>query len=201
MARAIKSGDQIDRLIQGERWDKARALIERELQKEPDSHWLLTQLGVTFYEQRQYEEALELFTKSLQIVNDCPLTLWNFAGALDALGRPADAVKILMWLLESRTTPEEDPCWENAAWAEALKADCVYSLGVCFEHLGQKRKAEQCYRRYIDLLLAGIDGMYPFEDVQARVRALHGGERNGSAAQLRKAVSATLQTTRPRRAR
>jgi tetratricopeptide (TPR) repeat protein len=200
MAR-IKADDQIDRLIQSEQWDEARALIERERAKEPDSHWLITQLGVTFYEQREYEEALELFKQSRQIKDDCPLTLWNFAGTLDALGRSAEAVKILTWLLESHETPDTDPCWESADWAAALKADCVYRLGLCLEHLGRRRKAEACYRQYIDLLLAGAGGMYPVEDALARVRSLHVGQRNGSQHELRKVVSAALQTVRPQKRR
>ena len=45
------------------------------------------------------------------IVPDCPLTLWNLAGTLDALGKYVDAIRIYVRLLESDDSPETDPCW------------------------------------------------------------------------------------------
>jgi len=157
---------------------------------------VLTQLGVIFYEQRRYQEALELFLTSRRIVSDCPLTLWNLAGALDALGKSAQAVRIYTWLLDSKKSPEEDPCWESKEWTDALKTDCVYRLGLCFQHMGKKHKAEQCYRQYLDLLLVGIEGSYSAEDVMRKIRGLHDAGRNGGAdRELRKAVHATLQAS------
>jgi predicted Zn-dependent protease len=75
--------EQIWRLFQSGAWLKARKLLEAERKKEPENHWLLTQLGVTFYEQRQYAEAHRLFLASQKIVPDCPLTLWNCTYSID----------------------------------------------------------------------------------------------------------------------
>jgi tetratricopeptide (TPR) repeat protein len=191
-----KTSEKIDDLFRRGAWEKARKALEKERQKDPENHWVLTQLGVTFYEQQRYEEALQLFLASREIVPDCPLTLWNLAGTLDALGKPAEAIPIYVWLLENDKSPEDDPCWESKKWAQSLKADCVYRLGVCFQHLGDKRKAEECYRRYLDLLLSGIDGLYSSEEVTRQIRALHrNGKHNGAEGALRKAVDATLQAS------
>jgi tetratricopeptide (TPR) repeat protein len=191
----VNIGTQIDDLIQTEQWEKARALIEKELEKEPDSHWLLTQLGETYYEQRQYKKALGLFLKSRDIVPDCPLTLWHLAGTLDALGYSAGALRLYTWLLESKKTAEDDPCWESAAWADALKTDCVFRIGVCFQHLNRKNKAESCFRRYIDLLLAGATGSYPIEEAMRHIRQLGGNGREAVEDELRKAADWVLQTS------
>src|SRR5581483_5579402 len=120
---------------------EARKLLAGELAKEPDHHWLLTQIGVTLYEQRRYAEALRRFVAALEIVADCPLTLWNLAGTLDAMGKPAAAIPIYSWLLESDRSPADDACWESREWTDALKTDCVYRLGVCLQHLGKKDAA------------------------------------------------------------
>jgi tetratricopeptide (TPR) repeat protein len=181
-------GTQISDLIESEQWEKARALIEKELEKEPDNHWLLTQLGETYYEQRQYKRALGLFLKSLDIVGDCPLTLWHLAGTLDALGYPAGALRLYTWLLKSRRTAEDDPCWESAEWTDALKTDCVFRIGVCFQHLNRKDKAERCFRQYIDLLLAGVTGSYPIEDAMRHVRELRRTRRQAVEDELEKAA-------------
>ena len=78
-------GKSIESLLEAEEWDAARRQIERDLERDPQNHWLLTQLGVTLYEEKRYADALKPLLESLDIVPDCPLTLWNLAGALDAL--------------------------------------------------------------------------------------------------------------------
>ena len=186
--------DRINDLFHRKKWDAARKLLELARKKDPNSHWLLTQLGVTLYEQGKYKDALKMFLASQKIVPDCPLTLWNLAGALDALGKYPAAKRIYTWLLESKTSPDDDPCWESKEWTAALKADAVYRLGVCFQHLNEKRKAEHCYRQYLDLLLVGIDGTYSAEDVTKRIRSLHQSDKtNGAADELRKRVESTLR--------
>ena len=106
---AKKLNGKIDDLFARGEWEEARRLLEKEREKAPDNHWVLTQLGVTLYEQQRYEEALPLFLASLKIVPDCPLTLWNLAGTLAALGKHAGAMRIYAWLLQSDRSPEDDP--------------------------------------------------------------------------------------------
>jgi tetratricopeptide (TPR) repeat protein len=166
--------DRVNELFRRDQWNEARKLLTQALAKDPENHWLLTQLGVTLYEQRRYKRALQIFQRSRRILADCPLTLWNLAGALDALGKSAEAARIFTWLLQSKITPEEDPCWESTEWTQALKTDCLYRLGVCYQHLGKKQKAERSFREYVELLLLGIDGSYSLDDVMGRLRALHG---------------------------
>jgi tetratricopeptide (TPR) repeat protein len=186
-------------LFQQGKWAKARKLLEEERERDPNDHWVVTQLGVTFYEEHRYQEALESFLASLQIVPDCPLTLWNAAGALDSLGQHARAVLIYTWLLRANISPNKDPCWESKERADALKTDCVYRLGLCFEHLGKRETAEHCYRQYMNLLATGIEGTYPVDDVLGRVRRLSSnggaGERNKG---LRDAIKSTLTAIEPK---
>ena len=190
---------KVDLLFRQGKWAKARKLLEDEREKEPTDHWVLTQLGVTFYEERCYQEALQLFLASLQIVDDCPLTLWNVAGALDSLGRHHEAVPIYTWLLRSSTSPDNDPCWESKEWADALKADCVYRLGRCFEHLGKREIAEHCYLQYMNLLGTGIEGTYSVEDVLEKIRRLSsnaGAEVKTKG--FRNAIKSTLTAVEPK---
>jgi tetratricopeptide (TPR) repeat protein len=191
---SVSIGDQINDFIENEQWVKARALIEKELKREPDSHWLLTQLAETYYEQRLYKKALGPLLKSLDIVADCPLTLWHLAGTLDALGYYTGALRIFTWLLESQKTSSDDPCWESAAWTDALKTDCVYRIGICLQHLGRMDKAEACFRRYVNLLLVGAAGAYPIGDAMDRIRELGGGKPNLVTSELRKTADWVLKT-------
>jgi tetratricopeptide (TPR) repeat protein len=183
----------IEELLQEEAWGKARKLIQAELSEHPDNHWLLTQLGVTHYEQGRYQEALSRFLASLQIVPDCPLTLWNAAGAFDALGKTKVAIQIYTWLLRSKKSPADDPCWESKEWTDALKTDCVYRLGACFEHLNRGASAEHCFRQYVNLLLAGMNGSYAIEDAEQHVRKLHASQKHSHGEEVRDAIQSVLQ--------
>lgn len=186
---------KINRLFGRGDWRAAQKILETEREKDPQSHWVLTQLGVTLYEQRKYEAALKLFLASRRLVDDCPLTLWNLAGTLDALGKHREAARIYTWLLESTATADDDPCWESAEWTDALKTDCVYRLGLCFENLGKPATAEQCYREYLNLLLGGIDGTYSAEDVTRRIRDVRGVNGGTTKGEFRRAVRAALRAS------
>jgi hypothetical protein len=181
----------LEPLLERSEWAAARKLIQRELKKQPENHWLLTQLGVTYYEEGKYREALPIFLSSVRIVPDCPLILWNVAGTLDALGRPEDAIPIYTSLLRSTKTAADDPCWESKEWSDNLKTDCVYRLGVCFLHMKRRESAEHCFRQYVNLLLAGMNGTYPIEEAATQIREVH---RNGKvqADEVRKAFKTTL---------
>ncbi len=183
-----KIGKQIDDLINAERWEEARKLIQEALKKEPDSHWLLTQLGETYYEERQYKQALQMLLQSQEILPDCPLTLWHLAGTLDALGRHATAIRLYGWLLRSKRTPKDDPCWESTAWTDLLKTDCVYRIGLCFRHLKQNEPAEKLLRAYCNILLAGGDGSYPIEEARKQLQELRTSKRAAVKHELREAA-------------
>jgi tetratricopeptide (TPR) repeat protein len=190
---ASKNHRTIDTLLQQEAWDEARQHIEKALAASPDNHWLLTQLGVTYYEQRQHREALRHFLNALEIVPDCPLTLWNLAGALDALDKPERAIPIYTWLLRSKKSPDDDPCWESAEWRDALKTDCVYRLGVCFQHLEQWESAEHCFRQYINLLLTRMQGTYTFDDAARHIREIHTKRHQKVDREVQDVINSTLQ--------
>lgn len=166
-------GATINALFDRGEWDEAAAQLNRKLSRDPANHWVLTQLGAARYEQRNYAEAIRHLVASLEVVPDCPLTLWHLAGALDAVGKSTEAVAIYSWLIRSRRSPDDDPCWESRESTERLKTDCVYRLGVCFRHLGNVGAAEACFRRYVDALLAGADGLYSLDDVREELHRLH----------------------------
>lgn len=190
---AAVHAQSIEALLDQGAWEEARQRIERELTQRPEDHWLLTQLGVTYYEQQRYPESLRPLLAALEIVPDCPLTLWNLAGALDALGKPDLAIRIYTWLLRSKKVPDDDPCWESQEWTDALKTDCVYRLGVCLQHKEQWESAEHCFRQYMNLLLAGMNGSYSLDEAARHIRGLHGKGRQRLDREVRNAISSILQ--------
>lgn len=170
-------GKQIERLIAQGEWSAAQKVIEKQLAKEPDDHWLWSRLSAVKYEQRNYEGALADAEKALAIVPDCPLALWDYAGALDLLDRPREALAVYRELLrrgdEQMETPDEDAdeCWEGKEWTAALLTDCAYRAAGCLAKRGDSVAAEDMYRIFL-ALVEEAPGIYTRKEARARLRRL-----------------------------
>lgn len=114
-------------------WRDARQAILRALKRQPHDHWLLSRLSTTFYEERNYQEALEYAREAARIDPTCPLVLWDFAGALDAVGDKEGAIKVYRKLLARGIAGiANDKCGEGAEWAASLIADCKIRTAACY---------------------------------------------------------------------
>ena len=91
---------EIENLIEIENQEGVRKAIESDLAADPDSHWLLTRLALTYYKQRNYEKALEIGKQALKKEPNYPLALWDYAGTLQMLNRDKEAVEIYTRLIK-----------------------------------------------------------------------------------------------------
>jgi tetratricopeptide (TPR) repeat protein len=171
------SKDTVEPLIEAEQWDKAREVILRELEDDPDNHWLLTRLSTTYYEQHDYQTALEYARKARSVVPTCPLALWDYAGALEMLGRKSEARRIYGTLLKRGAKqimePDEyaDTCWQGKEWTIALLTDCVFRGAGCLPDT-RKELAANLYRGCLRMIEEGRGGIYTSKDVNDRLRKL-----------------------------
>src|SRR5262249_34895563 len=145
-----RAARQIEDAIAREDWGKARLLIRQRLRREPNHHWLLTRLGLTYYEQKQYKRALNYALKALQIEPYCPLVVLDYAGGIDMLDRKKEALSIYRWLIswgEERLA--YGPCGEGIRSARSLIADCFYRIGAILEEQGQRKRAVAAFREHL----------------------------------------------------
>ena len=165
--------NRVEDLIAQERWADARERIERELETRPDSHWLLTRLSTTYYEERNYSTALSLALRAYGLAPNCPLVLWDLAGTLDALGNKRPAIDIYQRLLSRGVSDvANDECGEGEEWAKSLLADCHYRLAGCYEDLGMWQDAIDHYEQHLGSLDEGVESIYSVEDTESRIRRL-----------------------------
>jgi tetratricopeptide (TPR) repeat protein len=175
------SADLIETLIGAESWDLAETAIEEDLGNDPDDHWLWCRLSSVRYEKRNYEAALECATKALSIVPDCPLALWDQAGALDMLGKWNQARRIYAQLLERGTKQLSDPdedadeCWEGAAWTKGLLADCVFRAADCLAKTGHDQRAAELYSTFLALLDHRVSSIYSRKQALSQLKKLELG--------------------------
>jgi tetratricopeptide (TPR) repeat protein len=168
-----RAARQIEEAIERDNWQKARLLIRQWLRREPNDHWLLTRLGLTYYEQKQYRRALRYELKALQIEPYCPLVVWDYAGTLDMLGRKKEALSVYRWLTSwGEEKLAFGPCGEGIQAARSLIADCFYRIAVILEEQGQRKRAIAAFQEHLSRRTRGTRSIYPLSKVRRRYAKL-----------------------------
>ena len=171
-----RAAKRIEEAIERDDWQKARTLIRQWLRVKPKDHWLLTRLGLTYYEQGQYKRALHYELKALQIQPYCPLVVWDYAGTLDMLGRKKEALSIYRWLISwGEETLAYCPCGEGIQRARSLIADCFYRVGRILEGQGQRKRAVAAYREHMSRRTRGTRSIYSLSQVKREYLKLSSG--------------------------
>jgi tetratricopeptide (TPR) repeat protein len=167
----VSTADVIEQHIEVDDWEGARRLILIDLESEPDDHWLLTRLSLTYYEQRDYERSLELTNRALELAPQCPLALWDHAGTLEELDRPREALSIYQGLVDRGVDSlAYGECGEGRAWSRGLVADCLFRMGTCYVTLGDSGTAAECFKRCLSLRGPGCRSIYPIAEVRSKLR-------------------------------
>jgi len=63
--------NSINNYIIEENWEKAEKELEKELIKNPENKWLLTQLNQVYYEMEKYEKSLAISKRMINLVCKC----------------------------------------------------------------------------------------------------------------------------------
>ena len=163
----------IEEAIRCEDWTTARRLIRRALSKSPDSHWLITRLGLTYYEQRNYDRALVYSQQAFRIAPRCPLVLWDLAGTQQMLGRHTEATRVFRRLIRRGVDRiAHDDCGEGIAWARGLVADCWYRVARIEITRGYAVRGVDALRAHLTLRGPGCRSIYPLAKVRRELRDL-----------------------------
>ena len=168
----------VNELNRQENWPKLRELALEWLKDEPDSHWLLAQLSSAYYEERNYEKALETIEKALELAPHCPFVLWHYAGALDMLERADEAIRVLKGLMRRGASRiAHGRCGEGIRWARSLVNDCRYRLGLLYSRLGDRPRAEKHIRQHVAQRGRNTPSIYSVRTVKKDLAAIKAGKR------------------------
>ncbi len=164
---------KIERLIEAEDWPAARRAIRAELRSDPKNHWLLTRLGLTYYEEKDYKQALEWSRRAVGEAPNCPLVLWDYAGSLQMLGLGQDALKIYRRLIRRGIREIAlDDCGEGLAWARGLVADCHFRMAGCYRALRRPAMGIRSLTSHLTLRGPGCRSIYPLPMVRKELQKL-----------------------------
>lgn len=170
--------NKIETLIERDDWIGARREIRAKLKEYPDDHWLLTRLGLTYYEQRNYKKALEIEEKAIKLAPNCPLVLWDYAGSLQALERHEEAIRIYRRIIAKGIDKVAyGECGEDKAWARGLIADCHYRLSESYRAIGQEKLSLKAFEKHLDLRGPGCHSIYPLKELNKEYKILKNKRR------------------------
>ena len=156
----------IESLIDSERWIQARAAIRRALRAEPNHHWLLTRLSLTYYEQRRYALALKYAKQAFSEKPTCPLVLWDYACTLQMRGRHGEALDLYARLVtRDPAALANDECGEGKAWAKGLVADAHYRASLSLKALGHHDASQSAFEYCLDLRGPGCRSIYRLDEL------------------------------------
>ncbi len=179
--KRASAGKRIELEVARENWVKARKLITEELRHDPDDHWLLIRLSLTYYEQREYSKALGFSNQALEMAPSCPLVLWNHAGALEMLGRTNEALTIYQRLIRRGVNRIAfDACGEGVALARGMVADSQYRLAGCYLTLKRFGQAARAYKRHLAMRGPGCRSIYSLRVVRNELSRLESRVRDRS---------------------
>lgn len=165
----------IEKYIADEDWEMARQLIQAQLDKKPQDHWLLTRLGLTYYEQRDYQRALEIEEQAFALEPDCPLVLWDYAGTLAMLDRPQEALVLYERMVERGIESLAfDQCGEGRARARGLYADSLYRISHCYLALGDTSRAIEMLQKHLQQRGPGCQSIYSIGSIRRELSKMQG---------------------------
>jgi tetratricopeptide (TPR) repeat protein len=163
---------QYSQYFKQKEWQKAIDVLKKLLVDEPDSHWILTNIGISYYEMRRYKTALRYSKKALELAPNCPLVLWDYACALDMLDRKMEAIKIWKGLLRRGVEKAAyGDCNEGIRWAKSLLNDSRYRIGQSYLNLGKRKLALRYLREHLSQRKRGLPSIFSRKEVLKNIKS------------------------------
>ena len=135
-----------------EEWRSAFQLYMRLVDTDDGDHWLMARVSSCYYEQRDYQRAVEWARRAVAERGSCPLAQWHLANALDGVGCSEDAADAFRALIDRGWRRiAEGRCGEGEAWAKALVNDCRLRLAQIAASQGGHRDAVRWGRLHLRL--------------------------------------------------
>ena len=152
--------------------------LRQQLRAEPRHHWVLTRLSSVYYEQGKYSLALKYAEKAFAEVPSCPLVLWDYAGALQMLGRHNEALDLYARIVTRGVNRlANGECGEGRAWARGLVSDSHYRASLSLKAVGNEQASLSAFEQCLDLRGPGCRSIYLLSELGTADAASIGSNR------------------------
>ena len=166
-----KFNDLVNDYIMNEEWDKAKNILEKELEKSPEDHWIITQLSEVYYEKRNYDKALELSTKAIELAPDCPLVMNDHALHLYIHEKDKDAIAIWNKMLQKGIKEiAYSECGEGLQNAKSMLNDVRMRIGLSYFETEQKEIALSYFKEHLSNRQRGLYSNFTKREVEKKIK-------------------------------
>jgi len=137
-------------------WNDAAVYYQQALDIDPNNFKALTNIGLAYYEMREYREALEAYRRAVELDADDPAPYEKMFLIYSDIDQKPEAVKVALQAAESHLDNEDiQKAIEN--WKRVLELDihnikAHARLGMVYERLGKKKLAVSEYINTASLL-------------------------------------------------
>ncbi len=165
--------DLVNDFIMKEEWGMAKEILEKELDKNPEDHWIITQLSEVFYEMRNYDKALELSTKAIELAPECPLTMNDHALHLYIHEKDKEAIAIWDKMLKKGVEKiAYAECGEGLRNTKSMLNDVRMRMGLSYFETGQKRKSLFYLNQHLNNRQRGLYSNFTKREVEKKIKEI-----------------------------
>ena len=137
-------------------WNDAAVYYQQALDKDPGNFKALTNIGLAYYEMREYREALDAYRKAVEINPDDPAPYEKMFLIYKEVNQATEAVKASLWAAESHLKNEDIQKaienWKRVLGLDIRNVKAHARLGMVYERLGRKKLAVSEYIHTASLL-------------------------------------------------
>jgi len=141
---------KFSQLWKTDKWREIRRYLVKCFKDKSDDHWVLLHIAETYYQENQFEKALDYAERAFDLSPHCPLATWEYAEILDRIGRHEEAALLYQKLIRKGVKRiAYGSCGEGIGWARIIINDSYYALGVIHAGKGEFHLAEKYIKKYI----------------------------------------------------
>ena len=126
-------------------WKAAAAFYQEALDEFPENSMALTSLGLAFYEQRDYEGAVEFYKKAAVVAPEDPTPPEKIADIFERQGRLSEAIQAVVHAaelyLKLRDAEKAISCYERATSLDPQNLHAHTRLALIFERMHKNQRA------------------------------------------------------------
>ncbi len=169
----IEFEKKVEPLIKESKWQEARMLLFEAIKIYPDEYFLYSRISLTYYEEKNYKEALSYSSIAFSMEPKDPVVLWDYAGALSMTDQEEMAIKIWKQIIDM---PLEELAYgvfgEGMRSAKSLYNDTLYRIGYCYFSINNFGLAKKFLEKHINNRRRGIPSLYTLSSIKKELSVI-----------------------------
>ena len=130
-------------------WDQASQFYQRALEEVPDHPQAISNLGLSYYEQKRYDEALTCYARAFELNPNDAVSLEKMARICEKTGQTKAAIQHYMdaaeLFLKARNVDKTIENWKKVSELDPVNLMAHSRLATIYDRLGRKANAVEEY--------------------------------------------------------